>query len=628
MGGNKRKGVIIFSAIIIIFAVLMTGLVIYAENIEKAFKQPSIENAVLDIEGLDLDENYACLILKGEWEFFYNKWIITDNMTDAEPDGMIKVQSRWSGKVFNGERLSREGYASYRMVVKNAPAGEELICTLGMYPNAYRIFINGVLCTSSGTVSKNVKETFAKAHFSYTDYYTVSEGEDLVIVVEISANKNGGLIYWPVINTHYHFDKTFDGNSSFGNKMVKIAIGFIIPVFFVVVILNNLHIYQKKNNSILLMIGALLLKFIFSFDIFYKITEAFTFIDYRLIHLFTYLTCFTLYLALLNVLQKHNILVTCNKKKCLFFLGLNVVAGLLYMLSYGSMLMFVFLSVPYVSMLYFLYQVCLAVAEKRKFAISYLILVIFVYINFVLDAGELTGLVLVNIAGITSIGSMIVMLTVLMVYLVQIKDRIEESRKAQVLEKEIIDVKNQALKAQIKPHFVFNMLTNIQDQYHKNRESGDSALTKFSKHLRLNVDSEYKDMVSFEEELDNIQNYFDLENIRREGKLNLLYDIEYTDFKLPILSLQPLVENAVKYAKTDEKEDGYIQIRSYQENGSIVIEVNDNGIGFDPSVVRQNATGLKNVIQRLKYSLDAEVTIHSKKSEGTTIKIVISGKNI
>jgi len=405
-------------------------------------------------------------------------------------------------------------------------------------------------------------------------------------------------------------------------------LGFMIPVFFVVIILNSLKIYSKKNNSIAIMIFAMLIRYIFSYDMFYRITQMIPCIDYRLIHIFTYISYFILYLALINVLYKHNILVSRGKKTHTVILLTNITAALLYMFTYGSRAMFIFLSVPFISMLYYILQVCFAVGEKRKFAWIYLILLIFGFINCVTDAGELTGTVLVNVEGITSIGSMIVMLTVLMVYLVQIKDRIEESRKAQVLEKEIIDVKNQALKAQIKPHFVFNMLTNIQDQYHKNRESGDSALTKFSKHLRLNVDSEYKDMVSFEEELDNIQNYFDLENIRREGKLNLLYDIECTDFKLPILSLQPLVENAVKYAKTDEKEEGYIQIRSYRDGGNIIIEVNDNGIGFDSSVVRDNATGLKNVTQRLKYSLNADVIIRSEKDGGTTIKIVIPEKKV
>jgi LytS/YehU family sensor histidine kinase len=130
-------------------------------------------------------------------------------------------------------------------------------------------------------------------------------------------------------------------------------------------------------------------------------------------------------------------------------------------------------------------------------------------------------------------------------------------------------------------------------------------------------------MIPFEEELDNIQNYYDLENIRRGGKLNLLYDIDYTNFKLPILSLQPIVENAVKYGKTEDKEDGYIQIRSYLEEDKIIVEINDNGAGFAPEDIKENSTGLKNVTQRLKFSLNADVIISSEKDSGTTIKIIM-----
>jgi LytS/YehU family sensor histidine kinase len=210
-----------------------------------------------------------------------------------------------------------------------------------------------------------------------------------------------------------------------------------------------------------------------------------------------------------------------------------------------------------------------------------------------------------------------------MIYIRQIKERIDESHQALVLAEEIKEVKNQALKAQIKPHFIFNTMTSIQDIYHRSLEEGDRALSRFSKHLRLNVDSGYKDMVSFQDELNNIQNYFELENLRRGGKLSLLYDIDYVDFDIPILSLQPLIENAVKYGKTDEKEDGYIQIKSYEEEESIIVEVNDNGSGFDISEIKENSTGLKNVTQRLGFSLNANVEIISKKGEGTTVKIII-----
>ncbi|NLT19062.1 MAG: histidine kinase [Clostridiales bacterium] len=617
----NKKGVFIFLAVIAIFSVFITGLFVYADNIEKIFRQPSMGLAEIDVEGLDMENNYSALILKGEWEFFYNKWIVSDELSDVEPDGYIKVPSRWSGDIFNGERLTREGYASYRMVIKNVPVGTEVVCTLGMYPNAYRIFINGFLSSSSGRVSKNSKETFAEPLLSSSNFYTVSEGEDLNIVVEISANRNGGLIYWPVLNDRTHFAKAFDGVSSFSHKAVRVAIGFMIPVLIVVLMLNYFKMSGKSGNSIFLMVAMLFMSYLASYDIFYKIIEIIPSIDYGLIHLCRFITCFALFASVVYGLYKHDILGPSAKEIFIILLPINIIATILYFITYGNGIMFLFLSIPYGTMLYYIFEVCVAIGKKRKFSLCYLILTCFVFLNFVLDAGELTGIALVNIGGITSIGSIFIMFAVLVIYLVQIKDKIEESARTEALEKEISYIKNQALKAQIKPHFIFNTLTNIQDQYHKNMKAGDIMLTKFSKHLRLNVDSASKDMIPFEEELENIQNYFDLENVRRDGKLNLIFDIEYTEFDLPILALQPLVENAIKYAKTDEQTDGYIQIRSYLQNNRIKIEVVDNGIGFDKELISDTSTGLNNVTQRLKYSLDAEVNISSKLGTGTTIII-------
>lgn len=599
----------------------MSSFVLYAKNMNKIFKQPQMQYAELDIIDYDVDGNYSSLLLTGEWEFFYNKWIVTDELSEATPDGLLKVPSRWSGKTFNGKKLGREGYASYRMTIKNAPADLKVVCILGYWTNAYRTYINGQLSASAGTMSDS-KEIFVEPNPSYVDYYTTKAGENLEVVIELTNSNNGGLSHRPTLTTESFYKKDIISNW-FGDIMFYFTLGIIVPITIIVLILNILKISDNRNYSTLLLMIAMVVRYIFSFDVFYRLVEAFPTINYKLLHIFICASSFLMYVSIINALYRHNVMVTTKYKNVLVILAINILSGIGYFLTYGNIVMYAFLCVPFWSMTYFLYQVCIAVSEKRRYAISYLILLVFVYISFTMEATELAGLWQVNISGIPSISSVIIMLTILTIYLLQVKDKIEDSRKAIALEKEINDVKNQALKHQIKPHFVFNMLTNIQDLYHKKLSDGDYALAKFSKHLRLNVDSEYKDLIDFEEELDNIQNYFDLENIRRNDALNLIFDIEYTDFQLPILSLQPLVENAVKYANTEEKKDGYIQIRSYKKDSAIIVEVNDNGKGFSISDIRENATGLKNITQRLKYSLKAEVVVNTAIGEGTMIKIII-----
>lgn len=182
-------------------------------------------------------------------------------------------------------------------------------------------------------------------------------------------------------------------------------------------------------------------------------------------------------------------------------------------------------------------------------------------------------------------------------------------------------VKSGMLQAQIKPHFVFNVLLSIKNLYHSDTELGDEAIDLFSKHLRAQVEAAGADMVPFEKELDTIRVFTDLENIRQDKELNLIFDIEYSDFQIPALSLQTFIENAIKYSRISEKEDGYIRISSRCENGEILLEISDNGVGFDPSEIRDTSYGIRNSVERFRLLTGVTPEIISSPGNGTSIMI-------
>ena len=143
-------------------------------------------------------------------------------------------------------------------------------------------------------------------------------------------------------------------------------------------------------------------------------------------------------------------------------------------------------------------------------------------------------------------------------------------------------VRTEALRAQIKPHYIFNSLAAIQGLYRRSFELGDRAITLFSKHMRANVEAGNVDLIPFEKELDNIQAYIELENLCFDREFNVIFDIEYTDFYVPVLSLQPYIENSIRHSKVNEKPDGYIKISSrLTKDGNAVVRIVDNGVGFD-----------------------------------------------
>ncbi len=193
--------------------------------------------------------------------------------------------------------------------------------------------------------------------------------------------------------------------------------------------------------------------------------------------------------------------------------------------------------------------------------------------------------------------------------------------KALKTEREHAVIIADSLKAQIKPHFIFNSLTNIQAAYEKDKAVGDKALTMFSKHLRANVDSSSIGVVPFSQELDNINNYIELENMRREKPITVLLDCMDDDFELPILSLQPFIENAFKYSHVENIPDGYIEIKTYETPKTYNVEINDNGVGFDEKSVKPTSVGLKNAKERLRLLSSATVTVDSKINGGTRVLI-------
>lgn len=244
----------------------------------------------------------------------------------------------------------------------------------------------------------------------------------------------------------------------------------------------------------------------------------------------------------------------------------------------------------------------------------------------------LSGLILVNILyssgtidnypfGITSFYLFTMTLTYCFIYFSFVRRTQERDFDNLKYRTQYERLKSSSLQAQIKPHFVFNVLSSIKNLYHTDPESGDYAISLFSKHLRASVEATSSDIIPFEKELNNIQIYIDLENIRRDNELNVIFNIEYSDFQIPALSLQPFIENAIKYSKIDKNEDGYLKISSLYNNGDVLLEIFDNGVGFNPDSIPQSSYGIRNSVERFRLLTGVTPEIISSVGNGTLIRI-------
>ena len=135
---------------------------------------------------------------------------------------------------------------------------------------------------------------------------------------------------------------------------------------------------------------------------------------------------------------------------------------------------------------------------------------------------------------------------------------------------------------QIQPHFLFNTLSAIRILIKVEPETAYDAMYDFSKYLRANIDNVNNiEGIDFASEVEHIKSYVNIEKIRFGGRINAEYDIQCDDFFVPPLSIQSLVENAIQYGILPKMRGGTIWLRSYESGDYDVVEIEDNGVGFN-----------------------------------------------
>ena len=205
----------------------------------------------------------------------------------------------------------------------------------------------------------------------------------------------------------------------------------------------------------------------------------------------------------------------------------------------------------------------------------------------------------------------------------RIEHRLEEQEKL------LLAAKIEALKSQINPHFLFNTLTSISSLIRSEPETARTLINKLSGLLRRLLRS-HEHFVTLREELESIDEYLDIEVVRFGPKLRVRKEIspDTIDVVVPSMILQPLVENSIKHGFSRKVGIGTIVIRSWRENGRVLIEVEDDGMGFMMDRLDQpmaSGIGLANVRERLRVIFGAtyQLRLASEPGKGTTARIEI-----
>lgn len=242
------------------------------------------------------------------------------------------------------------------------------------------------------------------------------------------------------------------------------------------------------------------------------------------------------------------------------------------------------------------------------------------------DLASLTRYVLVMM----DYGILLYAMVLLIHYAVEYYARYQEGRiRASQLEARLAQAQLQALKMQLHPHFLFNTLHSISSLVQENPEAAEAMIARLSELLRLSLENTGAQEVPLSTELEFVERYLEIEQIRFCDRLQVRFDIDpqTLDAEVPNLILQPLVENAIRHGILPDC-TGLIEIRSRLDGGKLLLQVIDNGPGLaceNPSSQSGSGVGLSNTRARLTaaYGKEHDFILRAASNGGVEAAILI-----
>ncbi len=199
----------------------------------------------------------------------------------------------------------------------------------------------------------------------------------------------------------------------------------------------------------------------------------------------------------------------------------------------------------------------------------------------------------------------------------------ESERKLAENERKLTESRIAAVLSQIQPHFIYNTLGTIEYFCRSRPETAGRLVHSFALYLRgCFGELDNPRPIPFSSEMEHVRHYLEIEQIRFPD-MEVRFDLRAEEFRLPALSVQPLVENAVRHGLMGLESGGTVRVSSYETDRAYCVSVTDNGVGFDPSADAGKCVGLNNIRGRLEAVCGGTLRVTSSPGRGTAALIEI-----
>ena len=194
-----------------------------------------------------------------------------------------------------------------------------------------------------------------------------------------------------------------------------------------------------------------------------------------------------------------------------------------------------------------------------------------------------------------------------------------------VLNAQLTESRVSTMMSQIRPHFIYNTLGSIEQLCNINPPKAGELVHNFAKYLRGNFgELDNPKPILMSQEMEHVRYYVNIENVRFPD-MTFSFEMNSDDFYIPALTIQPIVENAIKHGLMELQKGGTIRVVSYETDTNYCVVVEDDGVGFDTDVLldERKHVGIRNIRGRLEAMVNGTLEIKSTEGVGTTVLIKI-----
>lgn len=596
-----------------IFLIFMAAVLLLAGCSVNQSKTAQADGGTLDLTSMDFDRDTARLY--GKWDFYWNKLLSYGDVQKEKPDLYADVPGIWNRYTLNGKNLPAFGYATYRLHVRTKlPEGAVIGLRAYTFSSAYRMYINDKLVAQNGEVATNALEE-AGEYRPQAIYFSLPAPEfDIIVQVSNFHYARAGFWYAPFIGGPFGI-RSLDNGMLEQEAFLLGALAIVSMLFMTVYLLRRELRYSLYFACLCLLAGVTL-------DIAGQLILPgfFPGIDFGLLVLIWYSSYVWLVFFLLSYMHE------------LFRSRFSAVVVRVYLvLSAAFQALFLLTSERF----YTGFAQVIDLAEIAGILCAIIIAVIgiklgqkggllniagmaVVFAAYIHDDLYWMNLISAPFGELTYAALFIYIFLQMIVQAKRIRDYFDQKTAAEL----------SFLQAQIKPHFLYNTINTVVSISRYDADQARELLKDFGNYLRRSFD--FKDLsqsVPLKNEIELAKAYADIEKARFEERLQINFDIcDDLEVQVPILMLQPVIENAVNHGILPKPEGGRVDVSVRRDKRFLVFRVKDNGIGMEegePDLSKKRETGkgvgLANINGRLKKLYGEGLSIVSGPNRGTEV---------